>query len=206
MLVIWIPGSLLYLAALLLPKPLSTTELISIGLARKAWLKMALQLQVFLFWIPSSVFHHFFLFFVFENFDPSLSYIDSTVPFGPLFLAQRTTSTTTILVSKELKPVRLTPLVRDIRNRTSPLAWNFWHAGTDGIIEKIRRTVGDKPVYLSIDVNDIYSVPRILSDPDLFRRLIPLTPRSHLPLEHPRPVAGPRASCALSWGAWMAWK
>ena len=26
-------------------------------------------------------------------------------------------------------------------------------AGTDGIIKKIRETVGDKPVYLSIDVS-----------------------------------------------------
>lgn len=29
---------------------------------------------------------------------------------------------------------------------------SFPNAGTAGIIEKIRKTVGDKPVYLSIDV------------------------------------------------------
>ena len=28
-------------------------------------------------------------------------------------------------------------------------------AGTDGIIKKIRETVGDKPVYLSIDVSTV---------------------------------------------------
>ena len=32
-------------------------------------------------------------------------------------------------------------------------AVNATPAGTDGIIKKIRETVGDKPVYLSIDVS-----------------------------------------------------
>jgi hypothetical protein len=38
--------------------------------------------------------------------------------------------------------------------RSGDKAWlNLCHnAGTTGIIEKIRKTVGDKPVYLSIDV------------------------------------------------------
>ena len=30
--------------------------------------------------------------------------------------------------------------------------------GTDGIIKKIKETVGDSPVYLSIDVRDFYNL------------------------------------------------
>jgi hypothetical protein len=36
----------------------------------------------------------------------------------------------------------------------------FPNAGTAGIIEKIRKTVGDKPVYLSIDVRCLFAVCR----------------------------------------------
>ena len=34
----------------------------------------------------------------------------------------------------------------------------FWGTGTDGIIKKIRETVGDKPVYLSIDVRRAFQL------------------------------------------------
>lgn len=34
--------------------------------------------------------------------------------------------------------------------------------GTDGIIKKIRDTVGDRPVYLSIDVRHLIQVSRVL--------------------------------------------
>ena len=37
------------------------------------------------------------------------------------------------------------------------LALTGSNAGTDGIIKKIKETVGDKPVYLSIDVHPSFS-------------------------------------------------
>jgi hypothetical protein len=51
--------------------------------------------------------------------------------------------------------------------RISKEVWSilFPNAGTAGIIEKIRKTVGDKPVYLSIDVRGFVCRPNMLTQP-----------------------------------------
>ena len=77
------------------------------------------------------------------------------------------------------------------------------YAGTDGIIKKIRETVGDKPVYLSIDVSELDQVDgfqiayaKLLSRDS--RRSIQLTQPSRQPQARLRLEVGPPASCAPS--------
>ena len=52
----------------------------------------------------------------------------------------------------------------------------FKSAGTGGIIKKIRETVGDKPVYLSIDVSQTYYDTCIRSDPSYFGKIDSIDP------------------------------
>jgi len=64
---------------------------------------------------------------------------------------------TTIRGSSVLRPARLTLSVRGRRISKEVRSILFPNAGTTGIIEKIRKTVGDKPVYLSIDVRSLFA-------------------------------------------------
>lgn len=72
-------------------------------------------------------------------------------------------------------------------------------AGTDGIIKKIRECVGDKPVYLSIDVSEF--LDQCMNGGNSLRntrRSIRSTQLSLQPQARLRLEAGRPASCALS--------
>lgn len=83
----------------------------------------------------------------------------STEPFDPIYTDLRTTQTTSDPASRGLRPVKSILSVRQLQYlrtkcsvpHTSILLLPL-PTGTDGIIKKIRETVGDNPVYLSIDV------------------------------------------------------
>jgi hypothetical protein len=70
-------------------------------------------------------------------------------------------------------------------------------AGTDGIIKKIREVVGDKPVYLSIDVSESDQVNGVNSLRNT-RRSIRSTQLLHQPQARLRLEVGRPASCAPS--------
>jgi arginase family enzyme len=90
-----------------------------------------------------------FLFLRSDRFDPSLAF-DSTVPLGQHCLAHLTIRMTMPPDFRELKPVKSTQLVIFITRLFVEVCRRL--VGTDGIVKKIRDTVGDLPVYLSIDV------------------------------------------------------
>lgn len=79
------------------------------------------------------------------------------------------------------------------------------HIGTDGIIKKIREVVGDKPVYLSIDVR--FFVSGSLSFEGAHPRCIIRLTLSTLPLPlllvRLRPEGGRPVNSGLSSAAWM---
>jgi agmatinase len=54
-------------------------------------------------------------------------------------------------------------LSKDIEGKDGSIL--FPNAGTAGIIEKIRKTVGDRPVYLSIDVRRLFAGRNMLTQP-----------------------------------------
>ena len=129
------------------------------------------------------------------------------------FLARRTMRMTMSRASSGSRLARLTLSVRWRRiSKESNLWILFPNAGTAGIIEKIRKTVGDKPVYLSIDVRRLFVyrtnmlTQRCGARSIFFTgcRSIRSTLRSHPRQAHPRLAVGRRASCAPSCEAWTA--